>query len=99
MDPEFLELARQAVAALQVGPPPNWAEIAAVIVSAVVGLLQCAVVAAYLWKMTKHGWERDRILDEQDARFRELGRRLAESTRQLGQALEQHRQACPQPSP
>ena len=46
-----------------------WAQIAA---EASVGLAQCAVVAYHLGKMQKYHQERSRILDEQEARWREL---------------------------
>ena len=48
-----------------------------------VELLQCAVVAVYLLKMEQYGRQRDRILDEQEARGREMVRKLEESTQPL----------------
>ena len=63
MDAELLQLAQAGVLALQVGPPPNWAEIAAVVVSGVVGLLQCGVIAWGLRQMGKASEERTAQLD------------------------------------
>ena len=63
MDAELLQLAQAGVVALQVGPPPNWAEIAAVVVSGVVGLLQCGVIAWGLRQMGKASEERTAQLD------------------------------------
>ena len=63
MDAELLQLAQAGVLALQVGPPPNWAEIAAVVVSGVVGLLQCGVIAWGLRQMGKASEEHTAQLD------------------------------------
>ena len=79
-----------------------WVQIAA---EAGVGLAQCAVVAYYLWKMQKYHQERSRILDEREAAQAEERRRWAESTRRLGQVLEEstrhraeHQRRTPLPS-
>ena len=46
MDAELVQLAREAVIALQAGPPPNWAEGAALIVSAFIGFGQIGQIRA-----------------------------------------------------
>ena len=63
MDAELLQLAQAGVLALQVAALPNWAEIAAVVVSGVVGLLQCGVIAWGLRQMGKASEERTVQLD------------------------------------
>ena len=57
MAAELLQLAREAVTALQT---PNWAEIAAVIVSGIVGLGQLTVIGVGLFKMQAYGKRRDK---------------------------------------
>ncbi len=100
MDPEFLELARAAVAALQVARQPTWVEIAELVIYGI-GL---AAIYWHLWDMKKYGQRRDREIDAWAASLRETnrklaesvaenGHRLAESPRRLGQQLEQSRQA------
>ena len=79
MDAEFLQLAREAVAALQ---QPNWAEVAQLVVSSV-GL------GAIFWglaQMQQAGRRRDREIDM-------MAETMRESTRTLGQALERQGQA------
>ena len=63
MDAELLQLAQAGVLALQVAALPNWEEIAAVVVSGVVGLLQCGVIAWGLRQMGKASEERTVQLD------------------------------------
>ena len=53
MEAEFIKLAQEAVVALQLGPPPNWAEVAGMIVSGVVGVGQIGVIVWGLWRMAK----------------------------------------------
>ena len=63
MEAEALELARQAVAALQAANTPNWAEVVGVIVSGVVGLGQIGLIAWGLRRMGIASEERNRQLD------------------------------------
>ena len=48
MEAEVIKLAQAGVAALQAGQPSNWAEIAAVVVSGVVGLGQIGMIGGGL---------------------------------------------------
>ena len=97
MNPEFLELAHEAVAALQSAPPPTWVEIAA-LAEPGVWLIGLPFMYWQLWQMEKYGRQRTRIVDEQCARLAEIGRQLEESSRQLRQQLAQQRQARLHPS-
>ena len=74
MDAEFLQLAREAVVALR---QPNWAEVAALIVSGVVGFGQIGLIGWGLHRMGKASEERNRQLDQQ-----------AETLGKIGQALD-----------
>lgn len=108
MDPEFLELARAAVAALQVARQPTWVEIAELVIYGI-GL---AAISWHLWDMKKYGQRRDREIDAWAASLRETNRNLTESSQgwaeshqrlddntcMLGQLLEQQRQARLHPS-
>ena len=67
MEAEALELARQAVAALQAANSPNWAEVVGVIVSGVVGLGQIGLIAWGLRRMGIASEERNRQLDIMEA--------------------------------
>ena len=102
MDTEFLELAREAVAALQATRQPTWVEIAELVIYGI----GVAAISWHLWDMKQYGQRRDREIDAWAASLRETnrklaesvaenGRRLAESTRRLGQQLEQSHQARP----
>ncbi len=62
---EYEELARHAVAALRVANQPHWAKIAGVIVSGVVGLLQCGLIFYGLKRIEKTGNERTTQLNQQ----------------------------------
>ena len=74
MDAESLQLAREAVVALR---QPNWAEVAGLIVSGVVGFGQIGLIGWGLWRMGKASEERNRQLDQQ-----------AETLGKIGQALD-----------
>ncbi len=76
MDAALLQLAREAVAALQTGPPPNWAEIAGLVVSAVVGFGQIGLIAWGLRQMGKASEERNRQLDQQADILGKIGQAL-----------------------
>jgi len=76
MEAELVQLARETVAALQAGPPPNWAEIAAVFVSAVVGFGQIGVIMWGLSQMNKASEERNRQLDQQGETLGKIGQAL-----------------------
>ena len=98
MEAEVIKLAQAGVVALQVGPPPNWAEIGAVIVTGVVGLLQCGVIAWGLRQMSKASEERaqqmsqasedrNRQLDIMETGQREQSRIQADTLGQIGQGI------------
>lgn len=86
MDAEFLELAREAVAAMQ---GPNWVEIAQLVVNAVA----VVVIHIWLWQMRKYGQRRDREIDEMAAAFRKQGEAADRRGEALGRMLERQRQA------
>ena len=98
MDPEFLELARAAVAALQLqaeaANSTSWVEIAELVIYGI-GL---AAIYRHLWKMKKYGQRRDREIDAWAASLRETNRKLAESGQRLGRVLAETRQARAHPS-
>ena len=87
MEAEVIKLAQAGVLALQTGPPPNWAEIAAVVVSGGVGLLQCGVIAWGLRQMSKASEDRNRQLDLMETGQREQSRIQAETLGQIGQGI------------
>ena len=63
MEAELLQLAREAVAALQTGPPPNWVEVRALYLSTGIGVGQILVILGGLWMMHLSGKRRDTQLD------------------------------------
>lgn len=79
MDAEFLQLAREAVVALR---QPNWAEVAGLIVSGMVGFGQIGLIGRGLHRMGEASEERNRQLDQQ-----------AETLGKIGQALDRQGQA------
>lgn len=88
MDAEFLQLAREAVAALQTGPPPNWTEIAGPAVSAAVGFGQIGLIAWGLRQMRLSDERWDRQLDLMETAQREQSERLGTALGRQGAALE-----------
>ena len=84
MDAEFLQLAREAVAAMQ-GPTPSWVEITQTL-SSVVGL-GCIVWG--LFSMKAAGKRRDREIDA-------LVESMRENTRTVGLGLERQAEAMTQ---
>ena len=89
MEAELLQLAREAVTALQTGPPPNWTEVAGLLVSAAVGFGQIGLIAWGLRQMGRASEERNRQLDQQGEALRDIGQAL----RDQGQALRDQGQA------
>ena len=87
MEAEALELARQAVAALQAANSPNWAEVAGVIVSGVVGLGQIGLIAWGLRRMGIASEERNRQLDIMEASQRATLQALDRQGRALEELL------------
>ena len=82
METELVQLAREAVGALQAANRTSWTEIAQLVVSGV-GL------GAILWglaQMQKAGRRRDKEIDE-------MATNMRESTRVVGQALERQGEA------
>ena len=106
MEAEFLQLAREAVAALEAGPPPNWAEIAAVIVSGVVGVAQLGLISWGLWRWGKDIEKQRRRTDEWVERFAAqgdvlagIGQGLRAQSEALGELLRVQRAARKAPAP
>ena len=78
---ELIQLGWEAVAALQAGHPPNWAEVAAVLVSGVVGVAQLGLISWGLWRWHKDIEKRGVVLDAQAARWAEISQALGELLR------------------
>ena len=93
MEAEFIKLAQEAVVALQLGPPPNWAEVAGMIVSGVVGVGQIGVIVWGLWRMGKASDARDRQLDQQAETLGKIGQALDRQGEAMTQAFTQQGQA------
>ena len=74
MESEFLQLAREAVAAMQGPTQPTWTDVAA----ATVGFLQVGLIAWGLRQMGKSSEERTRKMDQQEVE----AERRHEETRQ-----------------
>ena len=103
METEFLQLAREAAAALQ---GPSWVEIAQLVVSGVG--LGCIVGGLFSMKaagkrrdreideMAAAGKRRDREIDELAAAFRKQGEAMTQAFTQQGQALERQGEAMTQ---
>ena len=87
MDAEFLQLAREAVVALQTGPPPNWAEVAALIVSAFIGFGQIGLIGWGLHRMGKASEEGNRQLDQQGETLGKIGQALDRQGEVLAELL------------
>lgn len=87
MEAEALELARQAVAALQAANSPNWAEVVGVTVSGVVGLGQIGLIAWGLRRMGIASEERNRQLDIMEASQRATLQALDRQGRALEELL------------
>ena len=81
MESEFLQLAREAVAAMQ--GPPTWTDVAAV----TVGFLQVGLIAWGLRQMGKSSKERNRQLDLMEAAQREQNRTQAETLGKIGEGI------------
>ena len=80
MDAEFLQLAREAVVAMQ---GPSWVEIAQLAVS---GGGLCAILVG-LKRMGEAGHRRDREIDELAAAFRKQGEAMTQAFTQQGEVL------------
>ena len=96
MDAEFFQLAQAAVAALQAANQPNWAEVAALFVSAVVGVGQIGLIAWGLRRMGIASEERNRQLDQQAETLGQIGQALdrqGEALGKIGQALDRQGEA------
>ena len=93
MEAELLELAREAVAALQLQAAAagrtRWVEVAQLFIS---GLGLCAILVG-LARMKESGVRRDREIDELAAAFRQQGQALERQGEAMTQALVQQGQA------
>ena len=78
MEAELVQVAREAVVALR---QPNWAEVAALIVSGLVGFGQIGVIVWGLRQMNQASKDRNRQLDIMEARQQQQGEALAELLR------------------
>ena len=85
MESEFLQLAREAVAALQGPTPPTWTDVAAV----TVGFLQVGLIAWGLRQMGKSSKERNRQLDQQAETLGKIGQALDRQGAAMTQAFTQ----------
>ena len=83
MDAELVQLAREAVVALR---QPNWAEVWALALSALIGFGQIGVIVWGLRQMDKASEARNRQLDQQDVALRQQGEVLAELLRRSNSA-------------
>ena len=63
METELVQLAQEAVAALQAGPPPNWAEIVTAGAAAAGVVVQAVLIGTGLVLMHLSGKRRDTQLD------------------------------------
>ena len=88
MDAELVQLAREAVAALQLqaaaAGSTSWIEVAQLAISGA-GL---AAILIALARMKESGQRRDREIDELAAAFRRQGEAMTQAFTQQGQALE-----------
>ena len=93
MEAELLELAREAVAALQLQAEAagrtRWVEVAQLFISGL-GLL---AILVGLMRMKESGVRRDREIDELAAAFRQQGEAMTQALAQQSQALERQGQA------
>ena len=99
MEAEFLQLAREAVAALEAGPPPNWAEVAAVIVSGVVGVAQLGLIGWGLWRWGKDMARESEAFAKMGQALERRGQTLERQTEALGELLRAQRDARQAPAP
>ena len=96
MEAEFLQLAREAVAALQAANRTSWIDVAGVVIAGAqllvsgVGLVTILVGLA---RMKEAGARRDREIDVLAESMRESTRFLSQSLERQGQALERQGQA------
>ena len=65
MDPETLELAHAAVAALQAATQPTWTDSVTAFATVVVGGTQCGLIWYGLTRMEETGRRREKHLDQQ----------------------------------
>ena len=92
MEQEFLQLAQEAVGALQ---GPSWVEIAQLGISGVGLVISGAGLVAILVglkRMGEAGQRRDREIDELAGAFRKQGEAMTQAFTQQGQALERQGQ-------
>ena len=93
MEAELLQLAREAVAALQLqaaaAGSTRWVEVAQLLIS---GLGLFAILVG-LARMKEAGARRDREIDELAAAFRQQGEAMTQAFTQQGQALERQGRA------
>lgn len=82
MEAELLQLAREAVAALQTGPPPTWVEVAQLFVSGIG--LGCIVWG--LFQMQAAGNRRNKEIDVLGQALERQGQVLAELLRRTDPA-------------
>ena len=92
MDPEMLELAQSAVAALQAATQPTWTDITTALAAVVVGVTQCGLIAWGIRVMRDSNQSRDATLialKDQSQALADVGAAL----RDQGQALRDQSQA------
>ena len=99
MDVELLQLAREAVAALQAANRPSWLDVAGVVLAGSQLLVSSVGLGAIFWGLTQMqqtGRRRDREIDVMAETMRESTRVLGQALGQQGQALERQGHAMSQ---
>ena len=81
MEAELIQLAQEAVTALQTGPPPNWAEIMTARAAVAGVVVQAILIGGGLLLMNKSSNARNRQLDQQDTALRQQGEALRQQAK------------------
>ncbi len=96
MEPELVQLAREAVAALQAANRTSWVNQAGVVIAGVQLLVSAGGLACLVWglrQMQQAGRRRDREIDKLGHALEQQGAALGQAVRQIGQALERQGRA------
>lgn len=91
MEEEFLQLAREAVGALQAANRTSWVDVAGVVFAGtqlLVSGVGLVAILVGLVRMKEAGARRDREIDELAGAFRRQGEAMTQAFTQQGQALE-----------
>ena len=96
MEPELVQLAREAVAALQAANRTSWVDQASVVIAGVQLLVSAGGLACIVWglaQMQQAGRRRDAEIDKLGHALEQQGAALGQAVRQIGQALERQGRA------